>query len=315
MSISIHEIKTYANFDQLASDVLSLAKEILPDKFIYINSLADNRQVTLKISEKHPLIPLYEGLSIHIEEGLCNRVDFISKKPLIYEDISKENDLDNFKEILRSVNIQAYMGIPITLDTGERFGTLCVAHHQPTHFDEKSVKLMEKIARMFSYYLEVEHIAYIDPLTKVFNRQYLRRFFSQFKSTHGAMYFIDLDGFKKVNDTHGHDIGDQILSEMGKKLYDFTADCEIAYPIRLGGDEFLICVPNQSRQYDIDLYAKKMLNMCSSWHTNIEKLQLSASIGVATYQDDTNLDALLKNADQALYVAKSRGKNTYHVYR
>lgn len=312
MGISVHEIKTYSNFDALASDVLTLAKEILPDKFIYINSLADNKQTTLKVSENHPVIPIREGLTIHIEEGLCNRVDFISKKPLIYENIPKEKDLDAFANILKSVHIDAYMGIPISLDSGERFGTLCIAHNQPTHFDEKSVKLLEKIARMFSYYLEVEHIAYIDVLTGIFNRQYLRKFFDSFKGTHGALYFIDLDGFKKVNDTYGHETGDLILKEVGQKLTSFTQDCEIAYPIRLGGDEFVVCIPNLSRNYDIDLYAKKMLKVLSHFETPIQDTSLSASIGVSTYQANSKLDYLLSLADQALYQAKIK-KNTYII--
>lgn len=314
MQLSVHEIKTYANFDVIANDIIALAKAILPDKFIYINSLADGLQTTLKISEKSTIIPISEGLVIQVEEGLCNRVDFNNNTPLIYEDIPNETGLDTFKDILRSVNINAYLGIPISLDTGERFGTLCVGHHEPMHFDPKSIEMLQKIAKLFSYYLEVEHLAYKDGLTGLFNRHYVNRFFYQVKGSHGTVFSIDLDGFKKVNDSLGHDVGDEVLTEVGKKLFTYCASCTTAYPVRLGGDEFVVILPNQSRSVDIAMHANALLKLLTRWNTKLDGLILSASIGVTTYDEHARLSEVLKEADVALYQAKRKGKNTYHIH-
>lgn len=313
MGISVHEIKTYANFDRLAKDVLKLAKEILPNQLIYINSLADNKQITLKVSEKHPIINIHEGLAIHIEEGLCNRVDFIHNKPLIYEDISKEASLDSFKAILSNAHIGAYMGIPISLDSGERFGTLCVANHQPMSFDPHSIELLQVIARMFSYYLEIEHTAYIDVLTGVFNRQYLTKFYKEISRQEGIVLYLDLDGFKMINDTLGHEMGDQVLIELGKKLVEFTGDCEVAYPIRIGGDEFLVCIPFVTEHFIKEQYAKKMLSTLSHWETPLGILRLTGSVGVISHHLNETLETVLNRADKALYKAKSMGKNHYYL--
>ena len=159
MNITLKEIKSYDNFDELALDVIELAKEILPGKLIYINSLSEGKQVTLKVSNTNVHINLKEGLTIDVDEGICNRVDFKKNEPLIYEDIKQESSLDNLQKLLMSVNINAYMGIPISLEDGSQFGTLCAAYHEATTFDQRSIDLMKRIEKMSFYYLKEKHIA------------------------------------------------------------------------------------------------------------------------------------------------------------
>jgi len=314
MKLSMNEIQAYSKFDQLAEDALSLAQEILPDKFIYINFLSQFKQITLKVHGANPHISIYEGMTINLEEGLCHRVDFKEMQPLIYENVQLEPSLEGLRVSLKQANVSAYLGIPITLDSGEKFGTLCAVHHEPATFDPKSILLLQKIAKMFSYYLEVEHMAYKDLLTGLFNRQYLYKFFFKSEDTQGALFYIDLDGFKQINDRFGHDIGDRILREAGHKLCDFLNLVNNAYAVRLGGDEFVVHFGNQTNQEDLSHYANKLIQLMQGWQYDIQETKLSASIGIAIYHEKHpyTLQNLLNDADEALYQAKRKGKNTYH---
>lgn len=303
----------YKNFDELSSDVLDLAKEILPDQLLYLSSFSDTQQMILKLSNNDTNILITEGLVVNLNETICNRVDFDNKQPLIYEDTRKESSLDDLRNALEEANVRSYLGIPISLMNGERFGTLCAVHDQESQFDKKSVELLQRIVRMFSYYLYLERFAYRDSLTELYNRHYLTKFFEDGSKSAGVLFFLDLDGFKKVNDIHGHDTGDLVLKEVASRLQQYVAEHPKAFAVRLGGDEFLIHLSGLSSQEEMGKQAEYVLKSLSTWDADY---QLSASIGIVTYpvngRDD--LQTLLKNADQALYRAKTSGKNTYNFF-
>ncbi|MEC1523321.1 sensor domain-containing diguanylate cyclase [Neobacillus niacini] len=313
MVITLEELQTYKNFDELANDVLNLAKEILPDKLIYLTSFSDKEQIILKLSDVNTHISLSEGMVINLDETVCNRIDFQKNQPLIYEDLRKETCLDDLREILALVNINSYLGIPISLVSGERFGTLCAAHHEASDFDKKSIDLLQRIAKMFSYYLELERLAYRDSLTELYNRQYLFNSFEDVSKAGGVFFFLDLDGFKKVNDLHGHDVGDRVLKEVALKIQKVVDKHKSAFAVRLGGDEFIISFPPISSSMEISCLAEELLNYLNTWD---REYQLSTSIGIVLYPAGRgiNLDTILKNADNALYRAKAAGKNTYIIF-
>lgn len=314
MVITLQELQMYRNFDELASDVLDLAKEILPDKLIYLTSFSDKQQIILKLSNEDTSILLTEGMVINLNETVCNRIDFKNKQPLIYEDIKDGTCSVDLRDILEEVNIKSYLGIPISLVNGERFGTLCVAHHEESQFDKKSINLLQKIAKMFAYYLELEHFAYKDSLTGLYNRHYLSRYFEDHSKTGGVLFFLDMDGFKEVNDIHGHDTGDLVLKEIAIRLQKFVNEHHDAFAVRLGGDEFIIHFAQLSTREELSKRAEYVLNCLSAWNN---KYQLSTSIGIVSYPVDSNINlkTLLKNADNALYLSKTAGKNCYKFFK
>ncbi|KAA0955326.1 diguanylate cyclase domain-containing protein [Planococcus kocurii] len=307
------ELEMYKNFDELATDLLDLAKEILPEQFIFLSSINDTQQVILKLSNDNTSIDVTEGTIVNLNDTLCQHIDFGTKQPLIYEDVSKESSLGDFKNILEKANIKSYLGIPISFVNGEKFGTLCAVNDQVSRFDEKSIHLLQRIVRMFSYYLDLERFAYRDALTNLYNRRYLAKFFEDHHDSGGTVFFLDLDGFKGVNDLYGHDAGDMVLEEVASRLQKFIDGYEDVFAVRLGGDEFVIHFSQPTSAERLSEMATRLLDSLMTWD---DDFQLSASLGIATYSINSEIDlkTLLKNADFALFQAKKSGKNAYQFF-
>lgn len=305
------DFRLYRNFDELAEDVLDLAKEILPDKLIYLSSLNDFEQVVLKVSDEREDIAISEGMSAPLENSVCHRIDFKNQQPLLYPNVEQDTESLHLRNLLLDVNIKSYLGLPISQMNGERFGTLCVVDSKSSEYNDHTIHLLQRIVRLFSYYLELERRAYRDPLTDLYNRHYLAGFFEAERTTPGALFFLDLDGFKRVNDTFGHDRGDEVLKEVGNRLRHFVKNQEEAFAVRLGGDEFIIHRTGKLSDSERDRLAKELLQSLSEWE---QDYHLSASMGVVLYDatNDVQLPELLHQADQALYRAKQAGKNRYY---
>jgi diguanylate cyclase (GGDEF)-like protein/PAS domain S-box-containing protein len=154
-----------------------------------------------------------------------------------------------------------------------------------------------------------------DILTNLPNRRLLRdRLQQELKRTQRsghmlALFFIDLDRFKEVNDTHGHDFGDMLLIEAARRVSDCVRDTDTV--ARLGGDEFTVTLLNLVDMSRVEEVARTILAaLAHPYHLGRETAYLSASIGITVYPEDgEDLETLLKNADQAMYVAKAEGRN------
>ncbi|MFC5452760.1 sensor domain-containing diguanylate cyclase [Paenibacillus aestuarii] len=311
MRIQLNEWQLYKNFDELANDILDMAKEFLPDRLIYLTSFTEQEQIILKLSETDTNIQLHEGMTVPLQETVCNRIDFASNAPLIFEDMRKEAKLDDLRLTLIQANINAYLGVPILLANGDPFGTLCAAHSEASEFSAKSIEMLQRIAKLFSYYLDLERMAFRDALTGLYNRQFLFRNYEAVSAA-GALFFLDLDGFKQINDKLGHDTGDSVLREVAVRLEKFVQH-HGGIAVRLGGDEFIVNMMDRTDVDEVRKLAEGLLDRLSTWDAQLEALRLSVSIGIVLYaaNGDHKLDSLLKHADNALYRAKANGKNTY----
>jgi len=162
--------------------------------------------------------------------------------------------------------------------------------------------------------------AHFDPLTGLPNRRMLReRLEQEIKKCRRdgyrmAVLFVDLDRFKEVNDTYGHDQGDLLLVQAARRI----AAClrEVDTVARMGGDEFTVLVTDLPTIEGLASVLQKILHALSqAFDLAADQVFVSASIGVTIYPDDASqIDDLLKQADQALYVAKSEGRNRYHFF-
>lgn len=241
MEIAFKEYSIYENFNEFADDILELAKEILPDCLFFLSVFSNTEQHVLKVAGKKGNININEGATLSLNASACNRIDFSKGTPLVYEDVSKESSLDDIRDTFKEINVYAYLGIPVILRNGKIFGTICAVHENATKFSLKSIQLIEKIAKMFTYYLELESLAYRDQLTDSYNRHFRIKYFEEFTQANGSIFFLDLDGFKVINDRLGHDTGDLILKEVSLRIEQYIKKNNLNGSIfRLGGDEFIL---------------------------------------------------------------------------
>lgn len=130
-----------------------------------------------------------------------------------------------------------------------------------------------------------------------------------------AVLFLDLDGFKHINDSLGHPIGDKLLQSVAKRLIDGVRDSDTVS--RQGGDEFVVLLSDLARPEDAIISVNRMLMMLAAPHfIGQHDLCVTASIGVSVYPDDgLNAETLIKNADTAMYQAKENGRQSYQFFK
>lgn len=166
----------------------------------------------------------------------------------------------------------------------------------------------------------LESVAYHDGLTQLPNRHLLLDRLRQLLASaqrHGgrlALCFIDLDGFKQVNDQHGHEAGDHLLIEISRRLVAGVRQVDTV--ARLGGDEFVLLLPDLKRTTEIEeILSRLLLAVTQPVACGAAQLQVGMSIGIALYPDHSDSpDGLLERADQAMYLAKRQGKNRWVFY-
>jgi len=167
---------------------------------------------------------------------------------------------------------------------------------------------------------DLQRFARYDSLTGLPNRSFfldtLERTLSRAgrQRTRSALVFLDLDGFKAVNDGLGHAAGDTVLQTMAERLRGGTRTSDLV--ARIGGDEFTVLVQNLARADDAALVARGLLDrLARPCKADDHEVKLSASAGISVYPDDgTDADTLLRNADLAMYRSKQEGKNTYRFF-
>jgi len=168
--------------------------------------------------------------------------------------------------------------------------------------------------------LEIWQKSNFDFLTELPNRRMFRYCLekkikaARRSKTKVALLFIDLDHFKEINDTYGHDWGDIVIKDAARRLNDCIRESDTL--ARLGGDEFTIIIDDLDDYCPVQRIVNDILKKLSEpFNVESEIAYMSASIGITLYPDNaTEIDALLKYADQAMYVAKDQGRNRFQYY-
>jgi diguanylate cyclase (GGDEF)-like protein/PAS domain S-box-containing protein len=169
--------------------------------------------------------------------------------------------------------------------------------------------------------LEMSHLAHHDSLTDLPNRTLLKDRLCQAiatahrNGTQVAVLFLDLDGFKHINDSLGHGVGDKLLRAVAKRLVSAVRGSDTVG--RQGGDEFVVLLTEIKRAADAGITATKILTaLAASYTCDPYDLRVTASIGISTYPEDgDDAETLLANADTAMYQAKKHGPNSYQFFK
>ncbi|MBS0586500.1 MAG: EAL domain-containing protein [Proteobacteria bacterium] len=266
------------------------------------------------------------GLENGLSVGSCGTSTFTGKRVLV-ENIETDPKWEKIKQFALPHGMRCCWSEPIKDSSGKVLGAFGMYYNHPALPDEGELKDLIAGARLTGIVMErdqaqkrIRTLAYTDELTGLASRAYFMQHMEEItKSSHrhghrSGLLYIDLDDFKCVNDSLGHDAGDLLLKTIAQRL--ITTCRETDFIARLGGDEFCILIEEAEEDYAANV-AKRCLEAISQpIEIYSRKLVPACSIGIAYYPDDgKNLSALLKAADISLYTAKENGKNHYAFYK
>ncbi len=251
-----------------------------------------------------------------------SREELIGKNLTMFQ--SGEQSRDFYAEMTRSIISTGHW-------TGEVWSrrkngeAIAVSQKIDVVYDENGniknyVVMCSDITVMKEYQAQLERSSYYDPLTDLPNRILLADRLSQAMAQSQrsqqslAVIFLDLDGFKAINDTYGHDTGDEILITLSQRMREALREGDTL--ARFGGDEFVAILADVAKVEDCEPILERLLKAAATPVTLRDAvMRLSASIGITLYpQDGVDAEQLIRHADQAMYVAKQIGKNRYNFF-
>ncbi|MGG1637611.1 sensor domain-containing diguanylate cyclase [Paenibacillus sp. FSL K6-3182] len=247
------------------------------------------------------------SLPLHLLQSYCNLV--------LEQDCSILNITNTLVDprtaslpITQQLGAQALVGIAVRTADQTAVGTLCAINKEPIHLDERQLGFLQSMAAFFGYILDLENASVTDSLTGLYNRRYLSHLDHAGSDKQFSVMFIDIDDFKEVNDSFGHDFGDLLLLQISKRLKQDVRKTDIL--VRYGGDEFVICFQHLVDNQDIDFVASKIKKSIDEPFTiNGHIIHISASIGISsTHGTASTLKELISNADLAMYDNKQNEK-------
>ena len=242
-------------------------------------------------------------------------------------DMSGEPAWADYRDLALRHGLQARWAAPIHSVTGGVMGLVATYYHQDDNPDPHDLRLIEIACNLTRIVIErkrvearLEFLAHYDSLTSLPNRILFRD-----RLTHAitradrssqmlALMFIDLDRFKEINDTLGHDSGDLLLKKVSERIRACIRQEDTA--ARIGGDEFTVILEHIAAPEDAGFVAQKIIDELSlPFNLFDNEAFITASIGISIYPtDNTELDGLLKNTDAAMYNAKDTGRNNFQFY-
>ncbi|TCS81292.1 sensor domain-containing diguanylate cyclase [Tepidibacillus fermentans] len=288
-----------------------------------LTKLYDAQHVSvLKVSEKKDCLTVIAsninsnvGMIVSLDSGYMGHV-YQNKEPIIVSDIQANQQIVD--PYMQGLGCRSLMSVPI-LSNDEMIGVLSVSNSKPLHFSYDDFKMLQHFAQHLGLVLtnaflheKLQKVAITDYLTGLYNRSFLdsKMQESQKNDELGSLILFDIDDFKKINDTFGHQIGDQILIQFANILEGSIRSTDIAS--RWGGEEIALYLP----QIDTDIalqIGKRILKRVGQETSP----KITASAGIATWKQgdkDLSVISLVRHADQALYAAKHKGKNQVIVY-
>ena len=220
-------------------------------------------------------------------------------------------------------------GLQAPLKINDKFIGLIglAAFGEPGSIDEDKLTVVEHLAGIASIAIknalshdEARTLAYQDVLTGLANRVSLNRWLetemqrTRCEQAHGALFFIDMDDLKTINDTFGHSLGDEVIVTAARHIQDAVG--KDGFLARIGGDEFVVGLPGNSDRLAVSILAERLLQYLShDYEISGQHIHMSASIGITLYPKDGDTpDEILKNADSAMYAAKRSGRNCWSFY-
>lgn len=298
-----------------------LATEISTDRLLRFVQIFQHAHVGLLVTDANAIIT-------DVNDTVCaitgySRAQLVGHNPSIFK--SGEHDDGYYREMWAALNLSGHWN-----------GEICNRRHDGSLYHEQLsisavrdasagligyVALLSDITRRKEAEEAMRHVAHFDALTGLPNRLLLADRLDQAiavnrrASTLLAVCFLDLDGFKQVNDSLGHEAGDIMLKEVASRILNTLRGSDTV--ARLGGDEFVMLISGLSSEDECCLTLDRLLEAIAQPYELVADTlsEVTASIGVTIFPEDSNnADTLLRHADQAMYAAKHAGKNCYQLF-
>ncbi len=242
-------------------------------------------------------------------------IPYIIKDNKLAEVEGKMTFIEDIKKKVDRLTKESYIFLPIN-DEGTDYW-LTVGFYVHTYEDDMPKIVFSRVNRVqtttpdeIRYY----QLAHQDPATKLFTRETLRKHILMQENFNGSWgLYIDIDGFKSINDTHGHKVGDMFLAQLAQVFINDWEKDVIYY--RLGGDEFFVRVNNHTKD-EVELRAKRLVSTIEQIEIEGFPIDVSASIGIVHIDGNARgYDEILDDSDKAMYQAKESKSERYQFYQ
>lgn len=288
----------------------------------YISYMGMINPSTQKADEKISYIMGYKSWKWAIGTGvyLVDIEEIISQKRKKLEERNKEQIITIFITSSIIVTLLFFLSVLFSNMIKKKFIVYRYKIKEKTRELENTNRSLEQ--KVEERTKELKELAIRDPLTNLYNRRYLTEvsqdllLLAKRNNTPLSVLMIDIDNFKNVNDTYGHDIGDKVIKLLAEKLIQQVRDSDVIS--RIGGEEFAVILPNVAINYAKNK-AEKIRKEIELIKINIKDnitLSFTISIGISTFDliRNSNFEDLLKESDKALYKAKESGRNNVIIY-
>lgn len=307
----INELTQRLNRSLKLTDTMEFASAELLNIFqadyccIYQYDMTCNRFIVLSAN-----VPEMNGESFSIDNGFCG-VLWSTKEPIILSDYRSATPVTS--QLMDITGSRSLLASPLILN-GDVIGAVMIATREANHFSYDNYKLLQVLSAHLglamsnaTLHAEVRRMVITDNLTGLFARHYLNERIGrkQMRDSSGSLIVVDIDHFKKVNDTFGHQVGDDILTQVSGIIRTSIRDSDIA--ARWGGEELAIYLPLLSLEQTERVAERIRLRVESETNP-----QVTVSCGIAEWRstdEKVSVESLFYKADMALYDAKRLGRN------
>jgi diguanylate cyclase (GGDEF)-like protein/PAS domain S-box-containing protein len=331
--VDLKLIKSYEELEATYEELTAMQDELTQQ----YNMLVNNQEILAKSEERYRLITEATNSGIWDIDFRSNEY-FYSQRwyELLMEDSEDSSGISNNIDRIHPNDLKSYSDSLEEHKAGKTDSYQCEIRYKLANGAYKWFLLRGKglfddsgqVYRMAGSITDIDllresqwklhQLAYNDVLTELPNRLSLTEIFSTFieqnPDTKAAVFFLDIDNFKYINDSMGHTYGDQLLSKVGERLKGLSDKNQAFF--RFGGDEFVIFLTNIGTESEVVHFAETLIQVFKEpFQLNESQVHISISMGISQYPENgLNSEDLLKNADVAMYKAKETRKGKYVIY-
>jgi diguanylate cyclase (GGDEF)-like protein len=320
-TLRLNELNSYGILDSSAEqdydDIVAITSAICRTPIAAVTFIDDHRQWFKSIKG-------FDLAEVPREISLCGYTILQPDRIMEVPDTLTDQRFATHPIVVNDPKIRFYASVPMVNPRGAAVGTICIMDHEPRNLSNIEIKALQSLSRQVITHLELkiavtglQRDGMTDFLTSVWNRRaFDRRLIDEWNlHLYGqkimAIIMVDLDHFKKINDTYGHQAGDDTLAHAAKILEENVRQQDMV--ARYGGEEFVIILSNTDHHGAMAV-AEKIRSALEQ--TDWPHTKVTASLGLASHspQNGGSATGLLACADQALYIAKRTGRNRVEAF-